>query len=88
MYAVSGKKDEAIKVLADLNNRSKHPCVSSYLTASIYAGLGDKDKAFGSLEKAYEGRSWYMTHLRLDPELDSLHSDTRFAELVRRVGLP
>jgi serine/threonine protein kinase/Tfp pilus assembly protein PilF len=88
VYAVSGKKDEAIKVLAELNDRSKHPYVSSYLIASIYAGLGDKDKAFASLEKAYEDRSWYMTHLKLDPELDSLRSDPRFADLVRRVGLP
>jgi TolB-like protein/Tfp pilus assembly protein PilF len=88
VYAVSGKKDEAIKVLAELNDRSKHPYVSSYLIASIYAGLGDKDKAFASLEKAYEDRSWYMTHLKLDPELESLHSDPRFADLVRRVGLP
>ena len=88
VYAVSGKKDEAIKVLAELNDRSKHPYVSSYLIASIYAGLGDKDKAFASLERAYEDRSWYMSHLKLDPELDSLHSDPRFADLVRRVGLP
>ncbi len=88
VYAVSGKKDEAQKVLAELNDRSKHPYVSSYLIASIYAGLGDKDKAFASLEKAYEDRSWYMTHLKLDPELESLHSDPRFADLVRRVMLP
>jgi eukaryotic-like serine/threonine-protein kinase len=88
VYAVSGKQDEAIKVLAELNDRSKHPYVSSYLIASIYAGLGDKDKAFASLERAYEDRSWYMNHLKLDPELDSLHSDPRFADLVRRVGLP
>ena len=88
VYAVSGKKDEAIKVLAELNDRAKHPYVSSYLIASIYAGLGDKDKAFASLERAYEDRSWYMNHLKLDPELDSLHSDPRFADLVRRVGLP
>jgi serine/threonine protein kinase/tetratricopeptide (TPR) repeat protein len=88
VYAVSGKKDEAIKVLAELNDPSKHPYVSSYLIASIYAGLGDKDKAFALLERAYEDRSWYMNHLKLDPELDSLHSDPRFADLVRRVGLP
>ncbi len=88
VYAVSGKKEEALKVLAELNDHSKHPYVSSYLIASIYVGLGDKDKAFASLEKAFEDRSWYMTHLKLDPELESLHSDPRFADLVRRVGLP
>jgi eukaryotic-like serine/threonine-protein kinase len=88
VYAVSGKKEEARKVLDELNDRSKYPYVSSYLVATIYTGLGDKDQAFASLERAYEDRSWYMTHLKLDPELDSLHSDPRFADLVRRVGLP
>jgi serine/threonine protein kinase/tetratricopeptide (TPR) repeat protein len=87
-YAISGKKDEARKVLAELNDRSKHPFVSSYLMADFYAGLGDKDQAFASLERAYEERSWYMTHLKLDPELDPLRSDPRFADLVKRVGLP
>ncbi len=89
VYAVSGQKEEARKVLDELlNERSKRPYVSSYLIATIYAGLGDKDQAFASLEKAYEARSWYLTHLKLDPELDSLRSDPRFADLVRRVGLP
>lgn len=87
-YAVSGRKDEAQKVLAELNDRSKHPYVSSYLMAEFYAGLGDKEKAFASLEKAYTDRSWYLTHLRLDPELEPLRSDPRFADLIRRVGLP
>ncbi len=88
VYAVSGKKDEARRILAELNDRSKHPFVSSYLMADFYAGLGDNDRAFASLERAYEERSWYMTHLKLDPELDPLRSDSRFADLVKRVGLP
>jgi len=88
VYAVSGKKDEARKALAELNDRSKHPFVSSYLMADFYAGLGDKDQAFASLERAYQERSWYMTHLKLDPELEPLRSDPRFVDLVRRVGLP
>jgi Tfp pilus assembly protein PilF len=87
-YAASGKKDEAQKVLAELNDHSKHPYVSNYLLAELYAGMGDNEKAFAALEKAFEQRSWYMTHLKLDPELEPLHSDPRFADLVRRVGLP
>ena len=55
--------------------------------ATLYAGLGDKDRAFASLEKTYEGRSWYMTHLKLDPELDPLRSDPRFVDLLKRMGL-
>ena len=88
VYAASGKKDEAAKIIAELNDRSKHPYVSNYLLADMYAGMGDKEKAFASLEKAYTDRSWYLTHLKLDPELDPLHDDPRFADLVRRVRLP
>jgi len=87
-YAVSGKRQEALKALDELNDRSKHPYLSSYLMATLYAGLGNKERALASLEKAYEDRSWYMTHLKLDPELDSLRPDPRFADIVRRVGLP
>ena len=88
VYAVSGNKQEALRVLDELKDSSKRPYVSSYLIATLYAGLGDNDQAFVSLEKAYEDRSWYMTHLNLDPELKPLHSDPRFNDLVKRVGLP
>jgi tetratricopeptide (TPR) repeat protein len=88
VYGISGKQEDARKVLADLNDKSKHPFVSSYLMADMYAGLGDKDQAFASLEKAFEERSWYLTQAKLDPELDPLRSDPRFANLLKRVGLP
>jgi len=52
----------------------------------VYAGLGDKDQALASLEKAYEARSWYVTWLKVEPALDSLRDDLRFKDLVRRVG--
>ena len=85
VYAVSGQKEEARKVLDELKDRAKHPYVSAYLIATTYAGLGDKDQAFASLEKAYEARSWYLTHLKLDPKLDSLRSDPRFEQLVQKI---
>ena len=85
VYAVSGQKEEARKVLTELKDRAKHPYVSAYLIATIYASLGDKDQAFASLERAYEARSWYLTHLKLDPELDSLRSDPRFEPLVQKI---
>ena len=50
-------------------------------------GMG-KDQAFVWLDKAYEERSSSLTALKVDPELDSLRSDSRFAELLRRIGLP
>jgi tetratricopeptide (TPR) repeat protein len=56
--------------------------------ADCYAGLGEKDQAFAWLEKAYEQHSFNMAWLNVEPRWDSLRSDPRFADLVRRVGLP
>ena len=88
VYAVSGKPAEAQKVVDDLKELSKRRHVSSYHIALIYLGLGEKDRAFEWLENAYKERSDSLVYLKVDPWLDSLHSDPRFADLVRRVGLP
>ena len=87
-YAVSGRKGEAEEILRQLKERSKQSYVPAYNFAEIYIGLGDKEQALSSLEKAYVDRSMLLTFLKVDPELDSLHSDPRFKDLVRRVGLP
>ncbi len=56
--------------------------------ALVYAGLGEKDEAFAWLEKAYEERSFQLQWLNVEPRWDSLRSDPRFADLIRRIGLP
>ena len=61
--------------------------MSPYSVALIHAGLGDRDQALAWLDKAYAERSDYMAYLRLEPMLDGLRSDHRFAALVGRVGL-
>jgi serine/threonine protein kinase/tetratricopeptide (TPR) repeat protein len=61
---------------------------SPFGIASLYAQLGDKEQAFRWLEIAYRERDFYMETLRTDSSLDSLRSDPRFAEMVRKVGLP
>ncbi|HKZ79700.1 MAG TPA: tetratricopeptide repeat protein [Pyrinomonadaceae bacterium] len=86
--AVSGNKVQALKVINELKELSKSSYVPPYNIAIVYAGLGDKDQAFAWLERAFEERSGYLTWLTTDPQLDSLRSDQRFADLVRRVGLP
>ena len=59
------------------------------MIATIYAGLGDKDKAFDFLEKAYQERSPDIPYfLKADLRIDNLRSDQRFQDLLRRVGLP
>ncbi len=88
-FAAIGRKAEAEKILHDLERKSKSGYVSPYMIATIYAGLGDKDRAFEFLEKAYQERSLDISwHLKADLRIDNLRSDTRFQDLVRRVGYP
>ncbi len=61
---------------------------SAYNIAVLYAGLGDKDEAFKWLNTAYQERDWQLEALKTDFLLDPLRSDPRFADLVRKVGLP
>lgn len=87
-YAVSGRRAEAQKVIAELQESAGRKYVSPYDLATIYAGLGEKEQAFAWLEKAYEDRSgWLALWLKVDPKFDVLHSDPRFHDLLRRVGL-
>ena len=85
-YAVSGRKAEAQRVLAELDQQ-KQRYVSPYTIATIYAGLGKKDEAFKWLEKAFEDRDIWLMNLKVDPVLKSLRSEQQFAQLLRRIGL-
>src|SRR5437016_6686160 len=86
-YAVSGQRDEALKTLDQLKENAGQRYVSPYSFALVYAGLGDKDQAFQWLEKSRQDRTPYLSTIKVDPLLDNLRSDPRFAELMRRVGL-
>ncbi len=67
--------------------RSKQGYVSPVVIAELYARLGEKDKAFEWLEKAYQERA-RLVYLKVAPGFEGLRSDSRYADLVRRVGLP
>jgi serine/threonine protein kinase/tetratricopeptide (TPR) repeat protein len=86
--ALKGDRKTAQDMLAELDARAKKQWVEPYFYAMIYTGLGDKDRAFAELDKAYEARSWYMAVVGVDSKLDSLRSDSRFAKLLAEVGLP
>jgi TolB-like protein/Tfp pilus assembly protein PilF len=85
-YAVSGKRDEATDILKALLEQAKHHYISSYYLALIYAGLGDKVRAFEWLEKAYSDRNEWLVWLKVDPRFNNLWADPRFAELLKRIG--
>ena len=85
-YAVTGRRADAFKVLQRLDELAKHRFVSTAARIYVYAGLGDKDKAFEWLEKAYQERSDTLAWFKFDPESKSLQSDPRFAALMQKVG--
>ena len=87
VYALSGNNREALKILSAMMELSKKQQVSPYAIASLYATLGEKDRAFEWLEKVYLERNYYVVFLNVDPALDSLRGDPRFADLLRRTGL-
>jgi tetratricopeptide (TPR) repeat protein len=88
VYAMQGKREEARRLIDRLREEGKKSYVSSYHAAVIYAGLGEKDKAFEKLNEAADERSTLLVYLRKDPRLGSLRSDPRFQVLLKRVGLP
>jgi TolB-like protein/Flp pilus assembly protein TadD/predicted Ser/Thr protein kinase len=85
-YALSGRRDEAGKFLKELKESSNGWSV--LWIAEVYAALGDKDQAFEWLEKAYRDRNFTFEFLKYEPYWDSLRSDPRFKDLLRRIGLP
>lgn len=88
-YARSGKRAEAEKTLRGLLEQSKTSYVSPYMIAAIYAGLGRKDQAFEFLGKAYDERSTDLSYfLKSDLRVDTLRSDPRFQDLLRRMNFP
>jgi serine/threonine protein kinase/Flp pilus assembly protein TadD len=87
MYAVAGRTADAIRLLGQLQELSRRRYVSAYNIAVLYAGLGQKDEAFHWLQKVEEDRSEWFAAVNVDPRLDPLHSDPRFAGVLRSVGL-
>ena len=87
VFAESGIKglwrDELKYLLEDAGRRER----SQFWLGSLYARLGEKDKAFESLNKALDRRNIRLTYFVADPRYDSLRSDPRYEEILRRVGL-
>jgi len=88
-YAASGRRVEARKILDELHRQTRTSYVSPYMIATIQAGMGEREKAFELLERAYQERSPDIPYfLKADLRVDVLRSDPRFQDLLRRVGLP
>jgi len=86
VYGRMGRAADVRKVIADLQEQSTKGYVAPTNFAKVYIGLGDKDQAFAWLEKGYQEHDFWLTFLKGDPIFDSLRSDPRFQDLLRRVG--
>lgn len=87
-YARTGNKRAAEKVLALLRQRKKSSYVSPVEFAEIYTALGRNDQAFEAFQEAFAERTIEMVSLKMDRQFASLHTDPRYADLMRRMGLP
>ena len=86
-YAKNGDRERAWKIVYEMQEQAKTKYVGTYYLGVIYASLGETDLALESLEKAYADRNVRILEI-FDPVFDSLRSDVRFRDLVRRIGMP
>jgi tetratricopeptide (TPR) repeat protein len=86
-YAVAGRKAEALETLATLQALSRDRYVSPTIRASVYASLGDRDRAFAWLDRAFAERDFLLVTVRVEPMFDPLRRDPRFTELLTRMNL-
>lgn len=86
-HALSGQPEAARKRLAQLEPQSEQTATLNYFIAAIYLHLGEKERAFIWLERAYAKRVGWLVWLKVDPRFERLRDDPRLADLLRRVGL-
>jgi TolB-like protein/Flp pilus assembly protein TadD len=87
-YGAGGRREDAQEVLRELNALAMQQPVSAFHFAVVHIGLGENDRAFELLNKAWDERYSMMGWLKVDPFFDNLRPDPRFNALVRRMGFP
>jgi serine/threonine-protein kinase len=87
-YATAGDRAEAGSILAELEAQAKRHPLSPFPVALVHVALGDHDRAFDWLERSLARREDGLVSLKVNPRLDPLRADPRYAALLGRVGLP
>ena len=87
-YVLVGQTGKSETILRDLLQRARSQEDLTIELAKVYAQLGENDRAFAWLEKAYRNRTGSLILLNPVPDFQTLHHDPRFADLDRRIGLP
>jgi len=86
VYAKSGDRDKALQTLDEFATRSVNEYVPALNLAQIYAGLGEGEQAFAHLNKAFDEHAIWFPFIKVDMKLETLRTDPRFDELLRRAG--
>lgn len=87
-YAVSGRRDEAGRMLSRLDELGRHRFVAAYVRAFIHMGLGERGRALDQLERAYEEQEPWAAFLNVDPFFRGLRGEPRFTRLLERLRFP
>jgi hypothetical protein len=85
-HAAVGEREEALRLLADLEARAREEHVPAFAFALAHAGLGDREQAFVWLERGVENRDEMMAENFLDPLFDPLRGDPRYDRVLTRLG--
>ena len=87
-YALAGEEAKARELLTRLEKSEKHQYVDPVHFATLYLGLGEKERAIELLQRAYEIRAFMLVEVGTDRRYDPIRSDPRFEEILRGIGLP
>jgi tetratricopeptide (TPR) repeat protein len=82
-----GRREEADEIMGRLEEDSRQRYVRSEIMAMGWAALGETDRAFACLDRAFQVRSAGLIYLHVDPGYEPLRPDPRFRQLVERIGL-
>ncbi len=87
-YGIMGKRNEALAIIKELEDKyAKREGIGQHV-AAVYSGLGDREQALAWLEKDFQAHSGELIKIKWYPPFEPLHSDPRFKDLLRRIGLP
>ena len=87
-YARANRRQDALRLLGQLQHRSDKGLAPAFDMASLYLSLGEKERALAWLERGYEQRDTWFMQLKAWPWFDSLRSDRQFQDILRRIHFP